>query len=220
MPCLSMEAFSPLYTTQHGKTGYFAGSNSYWIGFQKNNDDVDLVFSHLQKYGLKILQKHGIKLIINFVNFWDDYNDINTYIKTFVYRAYIKVVISRYSDSTAIFIKSTSQYIKLLDSKYLAYIGNKGFSLNTGSDRSYLYQYSKESNFIKNLAIPIINFRIFHLYPSSYKSILITLYGVAYKAARKPYLFEEYRVILDYYTIEKPWQNTALNITAISENLY
>ncbi|KAE8406735.1 hypothetical protein BDV37DRAFT_269762 [Aspergillus pseudonomiae] len=196
MPCLSMEAFSPLYTTQHGKTGYFAGSNSYWIGFQKNNDDVDLVFSHLQKYGLKILRpidglKHGIKLIINFVNFWDDYNDINTYIKTFVYRAYIKVVISRYSDSTAIF----------------------GY-------RSYLYQYSKESNFIKNLAIPIINFRIFHLYPSSYKSILITLYGVAYKAARKPYLFEEYRVILDYYTIEKPWQNTALNITAISENLY
>lgn len=189
-----------------GKTGYFAGSNSYWIGFQKNNDDVDLVFSHLQESGLKILrvwgfndvnqkptdgsvyyhlladgtatvnegedglqrldyvvssaEKHGIKLIINFVNFWDDYGGINAYVKAFggskegfytndamqaAYRAYIKAVISRYSDSTAIFawelaneprcqgcettvlynwIESTSQYIKSLDSKHLVCIGD------------------------------------------------------------------------------------------------
>ncbi|KAK7714409.1 mannan endo-1,4-beta-mannosidase A-2 [Diaporthe eres] len=108
-----------------GKTGYFAGTNSYWIGFLTNNADVDLVMSHLQTSGLKILrvwgfndvnttpgsgtvwyqslsgstptintganglqrldyvvksaEAHGIKLIINFVNNWDDYGGIKAY---------------------------------------------------------------------------------------------------------------------------------------------
>lgn len=108
-----------------GKTGYFAGTNSYWIGFLTNNADIDLVMSHLQTSGLKILrvwgfndvnnipgsgtvwyqslsgsaptintganglqrldyvvksaEAHGIKLIINFVNNWDDYGGIKAY---------------------------------------------------------------------------------------------------------------------------------------------
>lgn len=108
-----------------GKTGYFAGTNSYWIGFLTNNANVDLVMSHLQTSGLKILrvwgfndvnttpgsgnvwyqslsgstptintganglqrldyvvksaEVHGIKLIINFVNNWDDYGGIKAY---------------------------------------------------------------------------------------------------------------------------------------------
>lgn len=48
-----------------GKTGYFAGSNSYWIGFLTNNDDVDLVFDHMAESGLKILRVWG-------------FNDVNT----------------------------------------------------------------------------------------------------------------------------------------------
>lgn len=31
----------------NGKTTYFMGTNSYWIGFLTNNADVDLVMSHL-----------------------------------------------------------------------------------------------------------------------------------------------------------------------------
>lgn len=31
----------------NGKTEYFMGTNSYWIGFLTNNADVDLVMSHL-----------------------------------------------------------------------------------------------------------------------------------------------------------------------------
>ncbi|GAB1207351.1 hypothetical protein APSETT445_006066 [Aspergillus pseudonomiae] len=291
-----------------GKTGYFAGSNSYWIGFQKNNDDVDLVFSHLQESGLKILrvwgfndvnekptdgsvyyhlladgtatvnegedglqrldyvvssaEKHGIKLIINFVNFWDDYGGINAYVKAFggskeefytndamqeAYRAYIKAVISRYSDSSAIFawelaneprcqgcettvlynwIESTSQYIKSLDSKHLVCIGDEGFGLETGSDGSYPYQYSEGSDFAKNLAIPTIDFGTFHLYPSSWGTTndwgngWVTSHGAACKAAGKPCMFEEYGVTSDHCAVEKPWQNTALNTTAISADLY
>ncbi|KAK3066432.1 mannan endo-1,4-beta-mannosidase A-2 [Teratosphaeriaceae sp. CCFEE 6253] len=42
-----------------GKTGYFAGTNTYWISFLTNNADVDLVMQHLQTSGLKILRVWG-----------------------------------------------------------------------------------------------------------------------------------------------------------------
>lgn len=48
-----------------GKKSYFAGSNSYWIGFLTNNDDVDLVLDHMDESGLRILRVWG-------------FNDVNT----------------------------------------------------------------------------------------------------------------------------------------------
>ncbi|KAI0877824.1 glycoside hydrolase superfamily [Hypoxylon argillaceum] len=42
-----------------GKTGYFAGTNSYWIGFLTNNADVDTALDNLQDAGLKILRVWG-----------------------------------------------------------------------------------------------------------------------------------------------------------------
>lgn len=42
-----------------GKKSYFAGSNSYWIGFLTNNDDVDLVLDHMDESGLRILRVWG-----------------------------------------------------------------------------------------------------------------------------------------------------------------
>ena len=42
-----------------GEAGYFAGTNSYWIGFLTNNDDVDLVMQHLASSGLKVLRVWG-----------------------------------------------------------------------------------------------------------------------------------------------------------------
>ncbi|KAI5252747.1 endo-1,4-beta-mannosidase [Aureobasidium subglaciale] len=42
-----------------GKAGYYAGTNSYWIGFLTNNNDVDLVMQHLASSGLKILRVWG-----------------------------------------------------------------------------------------------------------------------------------------------------------------
>ncbi|RDL37498.1 putative Mannan endo-1,4-beta-mannosidase A [Venustampulla echinocandica] len=146
-----------------GTTGYFAGTNSYWIGFLTNNADVDLVMAHLKTSGLKVLrvwgfnditqstsevwfqsfikgqnpqintganglqrldyvvksaESHGVKLIVNFVNNWNDYGGMAAYnsfygtsISTWYtdskvqaqYQAYIKAVVSRYSSSTAIF---------------------------------------------------------------------------------------------------------------------
>ncbi|KAL4945607.1 hypothetical protein BDV06DRAFT_22145 [Aspergillus oleicola] len=148
-----------------GEAGYFPGSNSYWIGFLTNNDDVDLVFDHMAESGLRILrvwgfndvnevpsdgtvyfqlhqngnstintgedglqrldyvvqsaEARGIKLIINFVNYWDDYGGMNAYVQAYggssnadfyssqemqsAYKAYIEAVVSRYADSTAVF---------------------------------------------------------------------------------------------------------------------
>lgn len=42
-----------------GHAQYFAGSNAYWLPFLKNNSDVDLVMSHIQQAGLKILRVWG-----------------------------------------------------------------------------------------------------------------------------------------------------------------
>ncbi|KAL4786523.1 glycoside hydrolase superfamily [Aspergillus varians] len=148
-----------------GEAGYFPGSNSYWIGFLTNNDDVDLVFDHMAESGLRILriwgfndvntvpgegtvyfqlhqdgvstintgedglqrldyvvqsaEERGIKLIINFVNYWDDYGGMNAYVEAYggssqedfygndeiqtAYQAYIAAVVSRYADSPAVF---------------------------------------------------------------------------------------------------------------------
>ncbi|KAL3446899.1 glycoside hydrolase superfamily [Aspergillus insuetus] len=147
-----------------GKSGYFAGTNAYWLPFLTNNADVDLAMSHLAESGLKILrvwgfndvntvpengtvyfQLHsdgvstintgeyglerldyvvsaaetaGMKLVIPFVNFWDDYGGMNAYVTGYggsdktgwytdsdmqnAYQTYIEAVVSRYVDSTAI----------------------------------------------------------------------------------------------------------------------
>ncbi|KAL2170443.1 hypothetical protein VTG60DRAFT_4823 [Thermothelomyces hinnuleus] len=147
-----------------GKTGYFAGTNSYWIGFLTNNKDVDTTLDHIASSGLKILrvwgfndvnsrpspgtvwfqllsssgseintgpdglqrldyvvesaEKRGVKLIINFVNNWDDYGGMNAYVKAFggtkegwytnaraqaQFKKYIQAVVSRYAKSDAVF---------------------------------------------------------------------------------------------------------------------
>ncbi|PLB51664.1 mannan endo-1,4-beta-mannosidase F [Aspergillus steynii IBT 23096] len=307
----SFASTSGLQFTIDGKTGYFAGSNSYWIGFLTNDDDVDLVFSHMKESGLKILrvwgfndvneepqdgtvwyqkhadgkstintgadglqrldvvvssaEKHGIKLIINFVNFWDDYGGISAYLKAYgggddkanfyasdemqaAYRTYVEAVVSRYSDSEAVFawelaneprckgcnttvlydwIESTSKFIKSLDSEHMVCIGDaEGFGLDVQSDGSYPYQYSEGSDFAKNLAIETIDFGTFHLYPDSWGvsnpwgNGWVSSHGAACKAAGKPCLFEEYGVTSNHCALEKPWQNTALNTTAVSGDLY
>ncbi|KAL4815698.1 glycoside hydrolase superfamily [Aspergillus spinulosporus] len=147
-----------------GQTGYFAGTNAYWLPFLTDDADVELAMSHLAESGLKILRvwgfndvntvpadgtvyfqlhadgastintgeyglqrldsvvsaagKEGIKLIIPFVNNWDDYGGMNAYVTAYggdsktswytdanmqaAYQAYIEAVVSRYVDSTAI----------------------------------------------------------------------------------------------------------------------
>jgi mannan endo-1,4-beta-mannosidase len=111
-------------------------------------------------YVVSSAEQHNIKLIINFVNNWSDYGGIQAYVNAFggsttswytddesqaAYQNYIKTVISRYSDSPAIFawelaneprcsgcdvsvihdwVSSTSAFIKSIDSAHLVCIGD------------------------------------------------------------------------------------------------
>ncbi|KAJ5412792.1 hypothetical protein N7465_005097 [Penicillium sp. CMV-2018d] len=69
-------------------------------------------------YVVSAAEKNGIKLIIPFVNSWDDYGGMDAYVNAYggsktewytnakiqsVYQAYIKAVVSRYKTSSAIF---------------------------------------------------------------------------------------------------------------------
>jgi mannan endo-1,4-beta-mannosidase len=42
-----------------GEQQYFAGTNTYWIGFQTNNADVDLVMKNIAGSGMKVLRVWG-----------------------------------------------------------------------------------------------------------------------------------------------------------------
>ncbi|KAK6584494.1 hypothetical protein PZA11_002718 [Diplocarpon coronariae] len=133
--------------TVNGRRGCFMGTNtSDYIGFLNNNADIDLVMSHHAASGLKVLrvwgfndtpvintganglqrldyvvrsaEAHGISLIINFVNNWDDFGGIAAYATYYgitrtawytsapaqaQYQKYIAAVVARYESSTAVF---------------------------------------------------------------------------------------------------------------------
>ncbi|KAL3425697.1 fungal cellulose binding domain-containing protein [Phlyctema vagabunda] len=270
--------------TINGKKTYFAGTNSYWIGFLTSNSDVDLVMTHLAATGLKVLRvwgfsdltaapysgqvwfqslipgqspvintgadglqrldyvvesaaAHGISLIINFVNNWGDYGGMNAYRAYYnlsttdesqwylsteaqaQYQKYIATVVARYKSNPAVFAwelaneprctgcstsvitnwaKTTSAYIKSLDSNHMVTLGDEGFGLDTGSDGSYPYTYGPGTNWTANLAISTIDFGTFHLYPSSWGQVdswgasWIASHAAAAKAVGKPAILEEY----------------------------
>lgn len=291
-----------------GHTGYFAGTNSYWIGFLMNNTDVDLVMSHLQISGLKVLrvwgfniatstpssstvwyqrlvpgsspaintgatglerldyvvksaEAHNIKLIINFNNNWADYGGVPAYMTYYnvtqkqwytdrssqaTYQAYIKAVVSRYTDSTAIFAwelmneprcrecptsvltswaKTTSAYIKSLDSNHLVALGDEGFNPSAG-DGTYPYQTGEGVAFADNLAISTIDFGTYHMYPDSWgvnrttwSKEWIHQHSITCLAANKPCILEEYGAA-NNVTIESAWQQTALTTNGTSGDMF
>ncbi|KAH7000011.1 fungal cellulose binding domain-containing protein [Ilyonectria destructans] len=282
--------------TIDGVTKYFAGSNCYWCSFLPLKSDAELVMSHLEEAGLKILrvwgfndvntkpgdstvwfqylsssgseintganglqrldwiveaaENHGIKLIINFVNNWDDYGGMKAYTNAFggdhagwytntqaqaQYRKYIEAVISRYSDSSALFAwelaneprcqgcdtgvihewaTEISQYIKALDPNHLVTLGDEGFGLP--GDGSYPYTYYEGVDWEKALTIDTLDFATFHLYPTSWSVSTdwgngwIKAHAALCAKAGIPCFFEEYGMTYDQCAIESGWQDTSL----------
>jgi mannan endo-1,4-beta-mannosidase len=47
-----------------GVTKYYAGTNSYWMPFLTNDNDVDTIMGHLATSGLKILRIWGFSKYI------------------------------------------------------------------------------------------------------------------------------------------------------------
>lgn len=150
-------------------------------------------------------EKYGVKLIINFVNYWNDYGGMAAYARAFggttdgfytntraqaQYQAYIKAVVSRFANSSAVFAwelaneprckgcstdvvtrwaTTTSAYVKSIDPNHMVTLGDEGMGLPGGS--SYPYQKSEGIDFVKNLEIKDLDFGTFHFYPQSCEHI-------------------------------------------------
>ncbi|OWO99853.1 hypothetical protein B2J93_6908 [Marssonina coronariae] len=138
-------------------------------------------------YVVRSAEAHGISLIINFVNNWDDFGGITAYATFTESRG--QLVVARYESSTAVFawelaneprcngcdtsvltgwIASTSAYVKSLDSNHMVCIGDEGFGLNGDTDTTYPYSDGEGLNFTANLAISTIDFGTYHAYPGSW----------------------------------------------------
>jgi mannan endo-1,4-beta-mannosidase len=292
-----------------GKQQYFAGTNTYWIGFQTNNADVDLVMKNIASSGMKVLrvwgfndvtsdpgantvyyqsfingeakintganglerldyvvksaEEHGIKLIINFVNNWTDYGGMAAYYayagissnaEWYVsekaqtqYKAYIKAVVSRYSDSPAIFawelaneprcngcdldvlnkwVADSAAYVKSLDSAHMVTTGEEGFGL--AGDGSYPYQFGEGGDFNATCADPNVDFCVYHLYPESWGTDAngeqwgnewIENHAKVCKALGKPCVLEEFG-FSNTCSVELAWETTALKTEGTGGDMF
>lgn len=233
-----------------------AAGTVYFQSFSGSTATINTGPDGLQRLDavVKSAEKHNIKLIIPFVNNWKDYGGISAYFSACgvinhlqwysnakcqgMYQTYIRAVVSRYSDSPAIFawelaneprctlcltsvltnwIRQTSDYVRSLDSDRMIAIGDEGFGLS-GGDWLWPYLYVQGLDFAKNLALPNISFGTFHLYPSawltssSWGNGWITAHAKVCEQVGKPCLFEEYGAskAADHCPVESGWQNTSL----------
>ncbi|KAF6813685.1 endo-beta-1,4-mannanase [Colletotrichum plurivorum] len=97
------------------------GDNQVWYQYlSASGSRINTGANGLQRLDAVVAaaERKGVKLIINFVNFWDDYGGLSAYVKAFggskeswytntaaqaQYQAYIRAVVSRYQRSPAIF---------------------------------------------------------------------------------------------------------------------
>jgi len=162
------------------------------------------------------------------------------------YQKYINIVIGRYVNNSAIFAwelaneprcqgcdtsvitewaRKTSKFIKSIDKNHMVALGDEGMGLP--GDTSYPYGYSEGVDFVKNLAIPDLDFGTFHLYPESWHikfdlgSAWVQNHAAACKAANKPCVFEEYGVNgAEKCTKIRPWQKTSLATEGMAGDMY
>jgi len=97
------------------------GTGTVWYQYlSASGSQINTGANGLQRldYVVSSAAAHGLKLIINFVNNWNDYGGINAYVNAFggsastwytntaaqaQYQKYIEAVVSRYKTSTAVF---------------------------------------------------------------------------------------------------------------------
>ncbi|KAH8660425.1 family 5 putative glycoside hydrolase [Xylariales sp. PMI_506] len=187
-------------------------------------------------YVVSAAERYGVKLVLNFVNNWGDYGGIAAYSTAFgtnatlwftdktsqaVYRNYIKVLVTRYRHSSAVFAwelaneprchgcaysvitewaTSVSQYIKSLDPNHLVTLGDEGWLTPDDGvgDGSYAYSGAEGIDWVANLQIPTLDYGVFHLYPNSWGynyswgSEWITQHDQLARRHGKPIVLEEY----------------------------
>ncbi|KAL4747410.1 hypothetical protein BDW72DRAFT_209653 [Aspergillus terricola var. indicus] len=207
---------------------------------------------------VSLAEKYNIQLVLTFMNNWNDFGGINIYSNAFgsnattwytdkksqrAYREYIKFIVNRYKDSSAIFAwelgneprckgcdpsviynwaKSVSTYIKKLDKKHMVALGDEGWLCPPEGDGSYAYDCSEGVDFVKNLEIETLDYGTFHLYPESWGynytwgSEWVLQHDAIGKRFNKPVVFEEYGTPLNHTQLERPWQLTTLKETQVA----
>ncbi|KAE8441983.1 hypothetical protein EG329_004109 [Mollisiaceae sp. DMI_Dod_QoI] len=187
-------------------------------------------------YVISSAEKHGVKLVIPFINNWGDYGGIAAYGNAFgnnatsfytnvaaqsAYKAYIKTLVSRYSNSTAIFAwelcneprchgcdtsvitnwaTDISSYIKSLDPDHMVTLGDEGWlaSADGYGDGSYAYGGGEGVDFAANLKIKTLDYGVFHLYPDAWGynytwgNTWIQQHDAIGATVGKPVILEEY----------------------------
>ncbi|CAD6567956.1 MAG: hypothetical protein ASARMPREDX12_000851 [Alectoria sarmentosa] len=161
------------------------------------------------------------------------------------YKNYINLIVNRYKSSAGIFAwelcneprcsgcstsvitnwaSDISAYIKTLDSQHMVALGDEGWMTPPVGDGSYAYSGYEGVDFVKNLAIPTIDYGTFHLYPDSWGyndtwgNEWIVQHDAAGEAAGKPVVFEEYGSTntTNHSAICEPWQQTTLSNTSVA----
>ncbi|KAF2404923.1 glycoside hydrolase [Trichodelitschia bisporula] len=219
----------------------------------------------LQKldYVIDAAEKRGIKLIIPFVNNWEDYGGMAQYVRHYggslpsewygsepaqvQYRKYIKAVISRRINSSAIFAwelaneprcqgcnttviaewaAKTSKYIKSLDPHHMVAAGDEGFGI-AGGDGATPYLSVDGGDFKALVEIPDIDFGTFHLYPdhwgidAAWGNTWIQNHAKACIAAKKPCVFEEYGMMdTDKCPTLEGWQRLSSQTPGMAGDMY
>lgn len=120
-----------------------------------------------------------------------------------------------------------SAYIKSIDSKHLVTLGDEGWLPGHG-DGSYAYSGSEGVDFVKNLAIPTLDYGVIHLYPeqwgynSSWGSEWVMEHDAIGKAAGKPVVFEEYGSTntANHQAVMTPWQETSLKQSSMAYDAF
>ena len=166
------------------------------------------------------------------------------------YKRYIKFIVNRYKASTAIFswelcneprcstcdtsvitnwATTISKYIKGLDDHHMVCLGDEGWLTPSyvGGDGTYAYSGYEGVDFVKNLAIPTLDYGTVHLYPNqwgynySWGNTWILQHNEIGKAANKPVMMEEYAAPSPELRAEymSQWQSTILKNTSIAADM-
>ncbi|KAK0701887.1 glycoside hydrolase superfamily [Lasiosphaeria miniovina] len=280
-----------------GRTGYFAGTNAWWLGHLTRNEDAKYKivrvwgFGDVNKptnpdaadlyrvwyqlingtgaafinYGSDGLQRldyvvHraeqlGLKLVLPFVNEWPDwggrevaYAPACSFEPTWyedagfqaVYRAYVRVLVTRYRASPAVFswqlcneprcsqcdvsviaawAAGVSAYIKSLDPLHMVSLGDEGwFGPTAGysdpSGSNYAYEANDGVDFVTNLKIPTLDYGVFHLIPAGG--------AIRMNGANKPVILEEYGSPErgNHTRVLAPWLDTIVKSGLAAEQVW
>ncbi|CAF9932350.1 MAG: hypothetical protein HETSPECPRED_008336 [Heterodermia speciosa] len=213
---------------------------------------LDYVVAAAETYGLQLVlpllnnfdDLGGINTYTN--AYGGSHNDFytNTAAQS-AYKKYIKLIVNRYKSSCAIFAwqlaneprcstcdpsviynwaSDISKYIKSLDHRHMVSLGDEGWLTPPQGDGSYAYSGYEGVDFVKNLAIPTLDYGTFHLYPSqwgynyTWGNEWIEQHNAIGKAAGKPVVLEEYGVPDQSIRqdVESEWQQTVLEKTSVA----